>query len=221
MTAATPGDARLFVWRGIGDWYVEAASVEIGAERVAASGTQIGSEPVVYRLDYVLATTAGFITRALDVTASGQGWSRRVGLRHDGHGEWTCEARSEGEVDLPAPGCDAGILRGALDCDLGRSPLTNVMPIRRLALHRRPAAADFTMAWVSVPDLAVVRSAQRYEHVQRAADGSSVVRYVDRGPFEGFTSELELDAEGFVVVYPELAERVSDEPALEPGSSIP
>jgi hypothetical protein len=209
VAAARSGDARLFVWRGLGDWYVEAASVEIGADGLAASGTQIGSDPVLYRLDYELAASADFITRALDVTASGQGWSRRVSLRHDGAGEWTCGARSEGDVDLSAPGCDAGVLRGALDCDLGRSPLTNVMPIRRRALDRRAAAEDFTMAWVSVPDLAVVRSAQRYEHVRRAADGSSVVRYVDRGQFDGFTAELELDAEGFVVVYPELAERVS------------
>jgi len=55
-------------------------------------------------------------------------------------------------------------------------------------------------------------SAQRYEHVRRTAHGS-VVRYVDRGLFDGFEAELELDADGLVVRYPELAMRVADGPA--------
>jgi hypothetical protein len=84
------------------------------------------------------------------------------------------------------------------------------MPILRSGLHRRPGAENFVMVWVSVPDLSVVASGQRYEHVQSHEDGTSVVRYVDRGVFEGFTADLVLDADGFVVLYPELAERVSD-----------
>jgi hypothetical protein len=38
------------------------------------------------------------------------------------------------------------------------------------------------------------------------------VRYVDRGLFDGFTAELELDRDGLVVHYPGLAERVGDKP---------
>jgi hypothetical protein len=34
------------------------------------------------------------------------------------------------------------------------------------------------------------------------------VRFIDRGVFEGFTADLRLDADAFVVFYPELAERV-------------
>jgi hypothetical protein len=34
-----------------------------------------------------------------------------------------------------------------------------------------------------------------------------VVRFVDRGQFDGFTAELELDRDGLVVRYPGLAER--------------
>jgi hypothetical protein len=35
-----------------------------------------------------------------------------------------------------------------------------------------------------------------------------VVRYVDRGRFEGFTAELPFDADGLVLDYPGLARRV-------------
>jgi hypothetical protein len=69
-------------------------------------------------------------------------------------------------------------------------------------LNKRPGAADFLMAWISVPDLSVVASPQRYEHVSK-----DVVRYVDRGLFPGFTAVLDLDPTGIVEVYPDLAER--------------
>ena len=201
--------ARLLIWRGTDAWRVEAASVELARDGLVASGTQIGLDPLGYRLDYRLDASERFVTRSLMVHASGSGWSRRLELRRDGAGAWTCEASAEGVVELPEPGGDAAALAGALDCDLGLSPLTNLMPIRRSGLDRRAGAEDFLMAWVSVPDLAVQASGQRYEHV-RATAGGSVVRYVDRGLFDGFTAELELDADGFVVRYPELGERVAD-----------
>ena len=68
------------------------------------------------------------------------------------------------------------------------------------------------MAWISVPDLGVVASAQRYEHVRADAEGS-VVRFLDRGLFPGFEAELHLDGSGLVRVYPGLAERVEPEAA--------
>ena len=111
-------------------------------------------------------------------------------LEHDGAGAWTCDGEHIAALD------------GAVDCDLAFSPLTNVMPIRRHALHERGGSRDFLMAWVSVPDLEVHASPQRYEHVR-----PGVVRYV---ALDGdFTAELELDEDGLVVRYPRLAERVS------------
>jgi uncharacterized protein len=203
-------DAQFLTWRGLDAWRVEAATVTLAAEGLIAEGTQIGSDPVPYRLDYRLDASEGFVTRSLVVTARGQGWWREVSLQHDGNGAWTCEGRAEGALDAPEPGGDVATFAGAVDCDLGYSPVTNFMPIRRSGLNRRAGAEDFLMAWVSVPDLSVVGSGQRYEHV-RMTDHGSVVRYVDRGLFDGFTAELELDRDGVVVVYPELAERVGDE----------
>lgn len=210
-------DGQFAVWRGLDEWRVEAAWVEPGPDGHVATGTQIGSNPVAYRLDYRLDATRDFVTRALKITAVGLGWRRELDLRHDGHGTWACEARARGDLDLPAPGCDASTLEGALDCDLGRSPLTNMLPIRRSGLQHRQGAEDYLMAWVSVPDLSVVASPQRYEHMSRREDGSSVVRYVDRGLLEGFTADLELDACGLVVLYPGLAERVAAATAPRAG----
>ena len=200
------------IWRGLDGWRVEIAAVDLADGGLTARGTQIGTDPVPYRVHYRLDASDGFVTRALAVTARGHGWRRELDLRHDGDGAWTVETAVTGHVALPPPGGDTAALAGALDCDLGLSPLTNLMPIRRSGLHRRAGARDFVMAWVAVPDLSVAASAQRYEHVRASDGGGSVVRYVDRGLFDGFTAELELDRDGLVVLYPGLAARAGVEP---------
>jgi len=68
--------------------------------------------------------------------------------------------RSEGEAweldGVPAPHLD-----GCRDVDLGWTPATNTVPIRRLELDIRESAT-ITAAWVRFPELDVVRNEQRY-----------------------------------------------------------
>jgi hypothetical protein len=60
---------------------------------------------------------------------------------------------------------------------------------------------------VSVPDLGVHPSRQRYQHLRPpAGDAPAVVRYV--GAHRGFEGELQLDTDGFVLTYPGLGRRV-------------
>lgn len=207
---------RLLLWSGLGAWRAEASWVELGPDGLSATGTQLGVDPVPYRLDYQLETGPHWITSRLDVVSAGQGWRRHLDLRHDGAGSWTCSVEQEGTVEqggveqggveLPDAGGDLATVTGAVDCDLGRSPLTNLMPIRRHELHRQAGGMDFLMAWVSVPDLAVHPSRQWYEHL-RATAGGADVRYV--GAHRGFEGQLELDRDGIVVRYPDLARRVT------------
>jgi uncharacterized protein len=172
-------------WNGTPDWRVEVCEVVLSENGVAATGAQLGSGPPPYRAAYELEARHGWITRRLRVEVGGVG---SLELRHDGKGSW---AGVENAAELD----------GALDCDLAFSPLTNLMPVRRHRLHEQPGAVDFAVAWVSLPDLKVHRSEQRYEHL---APGR--VRFSDD---DGFTAELELDADGLVVSYPELARRVN------------
>src|SRR4051794_35381706 len=139
---------RFVIWRGLDSWRVEAASVELCGHGLTATGTQLGLKPLPYRLDYRLDAAAGHITRAIEIVAGGEGWRRELELRHDGRGRWTCAVQADGDGP-PAPGGDMASLQGALDCDLGYSPLTNAMPIRRCELDRRAGAQDFLMAWIA------------------------------------------------------------------------
>jgi uncharacterized protein len=182
---------RLAIWQGIDEWRAEAARVDLGPRGLGATGTQIGADPSPYRLDYELEVGSGWITNRLSVRVTSAAGERGLLLEHDARGGW----RLDGE---PAPA-----LVGALDCDLGLSPLTNLMPVRRHALHERDGVAEILVAWVSVPDLSLHASRQRYEHVR-----PGVVRFTDLGLHEGFTAELELDADGLVLLYPELARRM-------------
>jgi uncharacterized protein len=95
----------------------------------------------------------------------------------------------------------AGPLAGeVLDVDLGFSPLFNSLPVLRDGLHEGGGGRDYVMAWVAVPELSVSRSRQRYLPLERG-----VVRFRSGS----FTADVEFDADGFVVRYPGLAERVS------------
>jgi hypothetical protein len=173
---------RFLAWRGLDDeWRAEACTAELGADGLRARGVQLAA---AYRLDYELRTTADLLTEHLLLELHGAGAGGRLDLRRDPGGTWTANGVVQPHVE------------GALDCDLAFSPLTNFMPAARLGGE----PADHTMAWVSVPDLAVVRSGQRYEPI-----GERRVRYVSLD--DDFVAELELDEDGFVVRYPALAER--------------
>jgi hypothetical protein len=146
------------------------------------------------------------VTSSLSVSTEGGGWRRRLELSQDG-GSWTIQAAGEGQVDLPPPGGDPAALEGALDCDLGLSPLTNTMPVLRHGLHRGGGPVDFLMAWVAVPALSVHPSEQRYTFVGLRSEGS-VVRY--EGRHRDFVGDLIFDEYGLVVRYPDLASRVGE-----------
>ncbi|MEV0649077.1 putative glycolipid-binding domain-containing protein [Phytomonospora sp. NPDC050363] len=185
----------------------EFVAAELGRDRLSASGTAVGADPMPYRLTYELATTGRWVTSRLVVETSGADpatgpWRRRLELGNR-DGEWTAAVEAEGTPDLPPPGGDVAALSGALDCDLGLSPLTNTMPVLRAGLLDGGGPVEFLMAWVSVPDLAVVPSRQTYTFVSGGAD-HSVVRYAS----PGFTREVVFDPDGLVRDYPGIGRAV-------------
>jgi hypothetical protein len=83
--------------------------------------------------------------------------------------------------------------------DLGLSPLFNSLPVWRDGLLDEGAAREYAMRFVSVPDLTVAKSEQRYDPL-----GAGRVRFSSGG----FSAELRFDDEGLVVQYEGLAERL-------------
>ena len=162
---------------------------------LSASGTAIGSAPAGYRLDYRLETGSDYVTKRLSVTARGEGWRRTLDLTRLRSGRWICAGVAS----------DMAAVAGALDCDLALSPLTNTMPVLRHGLLDGGGPHEFLMAWVSVPDLQVIPSRQRYRFVRKSA-GTTVVRYESES--RDFVADLTFDKNGLCRDYPGIGRAV-------------
>ena len=99
------------------------------------------------------------------------------------------------------------LLQGCVDVDLGFSPVTNLLPIRRLNLDVG-GRAEVRAAWVRFPELTLEVLDQAYTRV-----GSASYLYESAGG--EFRRELSVNAAGFVVDYPEYwrAEATTTNPA--------
>jgi hypothetical protein len=209
MRARVAGTGRAVAWIKDDPSSVEFAEIAIAEEHLTASGVAVGTAPLPYGLDYELETRAGFVTARLRITSRGEGWRRELDLRRAEDGVWSIAVDEQGDVDLPPAGGDAARFADALDCDLGLSPVTNMMPILRHGLLSGGGPIELTMAWVAVPALAVQPDRQRYAHVRSAAD-HHVVRYeaVDGS----FAADITVDADAVVVDYPGIARRLAGAP---------
>jgi len=92
-------------------------------------------------------------------------------------------------------GVECGAVEGCLDIDLGFSPSTNLLPIRRLALAAGEEAA-VTAAWLPFPSLDFAPLVQVYRH-----EGETTYRYESDGG--AFVRMLEVNSHGFVTRYPD------------------
>ena len=84
--------------------------------------------------------------------------------------------------------------------DLFASPFFNSLPEMRDGLLDDGDPRDYVMRFVSLPQLDVVRSEQRYE-----PRGGRVVRYASGS----FAADIAFDADGFVTSYEGFLERIS------------
>jgi hypothetical protein len=143
-------------------------------------GTVIGADggqPI--RIEYrVMADAAGTTTAAhvRDLRGFEQ---RTVALARDAKGSWTVDGKA------------VRGLKGCTDVDLGFSPSTNTLPIRRLRLGVGQSKA-IKAAWVRFADLSVVKAEQTYTRLDEFT-----YRYAS-GTYEG---ELVVDDEGLVASY--------------------
>jgi hypothetical protein len=130
----------------------------------------------------------------------------RLELERSPDGIWSGEHTEMGTRHRsPLPAGTLRSLSGGLDCDLGKCPFTNFMPIRRI-VRDGPAGVwvAHTMAWVKVPSLEVVPITQQYLVTNVGREGTTAL-------YRGSTNkvhELTTDADCVVLDYPFLAERV-------------
>ena len=98
-------------------------------------------------------------------------------------------------------------LHACIDIDIQATPLTNTLPIRRLSL-RRDEGATIRPVYIRVPALTAEGGLQRYT----ALEPGSLYRFESLD--SGFTADLPVDPEGFVLDYPEVFRRLGPFPLM-------
>ena len=188
------GVSRFLLWTIDETSGFDTAWAKIDDARLTAEGRVAALLPRPHWLTYRFASGDRYVTELMQVEARWDGGSAHLELRRGaGHdGRWSVNGEPRPDLD------------DALDCDLAGCPLTNTMPIRRHRFHHENGDREFLMAFIEVPSLRVVTSHQRYTHVGRLDSGDAIVRYRSGS----FVSDLRVDADGFVVDYPQLGRRV-------------
>lgn len=188
MTSAVetvpPADHSI-LWRRLDRPGHESARLSRRPDGWHLSGTAVfAHEAQPCRLDYRVACDAGWRTVSGRVT----GWIGRqpveIGLSVDAGGRW----RRDGTESPGVVGC--------VDLDLGFSPSTNLLPIRRLGLAVG-LEAEVRAAWLGFPGLTLEPLDQRYRRLDVAT-----YRYESDGG--RFVADLQVNAAGLVVRYPGL-----------------
>jgi uncharacterized protein len=144
---------------------------------------EIEEATVRAQLMYTIDCERDWRTRRAVVTGSVSGVPIRFEFAADGEGHWTLNG-------LPLPS-----VQDALDIDLGFTPATNLLPIRRLDLAVGERA-DVLTAWLRFPELRVEVLEQWYQR-----EAACVFRYDALVDGERFHARLDTDEFGCVLIY--------------------
>ncbi|SMQ73019.1 hypothetical protein SAMN06295905_2226 [Devosia lucknowensis] len=171
---------RSIRWRGLDLATLEHAHVTANGRDVRIRGAIIGPD---FGLFYRLKLDENGHTRTVKIERTD---GKVLELFADGAGGWS-DDRAE---PIPA-------LRGCLDVDIWPTPMTNALPIWRTAWSDQPVR--FAMAWIDATDFSFKRS----EQILTKLDDTHF-----RFQSADFEAVLEVDADGLVVNYSQLFERM-------------
>lgn len=135
-------------------------------------------------LAYVVDCDAGWGTRSARVGGFVGTQELRYEIKRLADGQWMLNGMEQAEV------------AGLVDADLGFTPATNLLAIRRFDLAIG-AATPAPAAYMALPELRLERLDQSY----RRLDGS---RYAYAAPKFGYDAVLTVSSAGFVLYYPGL-----------------
>ena len=151
-----------------------------------AGKLEVAEAGVHARHSYVIDCDAPWRTRRAHVGGSAGGTPIQFDFTADGHGAWTLNGAPRPEV------------AGAIDIDLGFTPTTNLVPIRRLEIGVGQET-DVRAAWLRFPELRVEALEQTY--AREAPQAYRFRAHIDGGMF---TARLDTDEFGCVVRYGDL-----------------
>lgn len=192
MTISEKNIARAITWRrSLDSLSFEQAQFVSTAMGARIAGTVLAAQSgVPLRVDYRIECDEQWKTRHVWVEQCLGGMRSKLFLEQENDERWL----RDGRVDEALAGC--------IDVDLGISPSTNTLPIRRLAMAVG-GASEIQAAWIRFPELAVTPAHQRYRRVSER-------QYQYQNLDSGFTSSIAVDADGLVQEYGGVWTRVAE-----------
>ncbi len=186
---------RMLAWTSDEERRLETVRVVLTDRGMRASGHIVSTAGEPFGMSYSLLADPVGRTRRLSVQTDAGTGERAMTLSRAPGGQWVSDSGS-GARSL-------SLVEAAVDADLASSAFTNSLAIRRLGLHRAVGSATLTVASVGAPDPEV----RPVEHVYRtvSADGNGAV--IEYTGVNG-EQELTIDADGFVVHFPGLSDRL-------------
>lgn len=177
-------------WEGNG---LEHCVCNITDEGLVLEGVVAGTRHGAHGGYYFVRTDSAFRTREVRVRYVD---GPHLHVEADGEGHWRNRLK-----DRALPELD-----GCIDVDIGITPATNTLPIKRLKLQAQ-AHQDIKAAYVPLldqieGDFLPQRAEQRYTCLTPGR------RYLYEGLFRGFRAELEIDETGLVLDYPDTFRRL-------------
>jgi hypothetical protein len=176
------GDERMIYWRRLDVPGAELARVSQAGREHRIEGAVLvvcGGQP--YDLRYTVACDEQWRTRRAAVRGTAAGETVRLDIVADTAGGWQLN------------GVDWTPVAGCLDVDLGFTPSTNLLPVRRLGLGVGEESAT-RAAWLRFPELRFEPLAQLYRR-----EAEHRYRYESNGG--RFVASLDVDSFGLVTRY--------------------
>ncbi len=173
---------------------MESVRVQLSGKRIKANGRIVAAATATnpaFGAFYEVQTDDRGATKRFGLTVTLAERERQLAIARDEENMWLVTDH-QGE--------SRAAYGGALDLDVVFSPFFNALPIRRLGLHEQADSVALPMVYVNVPDMTVSAATVSYTS-QGGPDGIKL-----RSPVADTT--VRVDADGFIVDYPGLAERI-------------
>jgi hypothetical protein len=170
------------LWKRLDQPGTEWCQLQAGGEKAIRGVVVFSYEMMPCRMEYIIKCDSSWETRSASITGQIGNKSVSRQIKVDAIRHWFVDGKRVGAVD------------GCIDIDLGFSPSTNLLPIRRLRM-RLGERREVRAAWVEFPSLKVKLLNQIY-----LRSGRGTFSYKSE---EGsFKRELLVNKTGLVLRYP-------------------
>ncbi|KMV22043.1 hypothetical protein ACT16_13790 [Mycobacterium heckeshornense] len=186
----------MLTWRAHDASRMESVRIQLSGKRIKANGRIVAAATAsnpAFGAYYDLQTDETGATKRLGLTVTLAERERQLSIARDEENMWlVTDHRGESRAAYD----------GALDVDVVFSPFFNALPIRRCGLHEHAESITVPMVYVRLPEMSVDSATVSYASSGRGnTEGIKL-----RSPVAETT--ITVDADGFIVDYPGLAERI-------------